>query len=128
MEFETAMCKAAEITLDDAIAHYDAVTEYVRQSGVASPVHAKYSAFLKQLKRYEEAIASGDLVWKKERKKKPSAEVRRGEWIETERGCVISCSKCGYRLELCYPDGTEVRRLPYCPECGAKMDGGKKEE
>lgn len=44
-----------------------------------------------------------------------------GRWIEREMGCVILCSKCGKRLELCYPDGTEVRRLPYCPFCGAKM-------
>lgn len=40
-------------------------------------------------------------------------------WIESENGCVITCSECGERLELCYPDGTEVRRLPHCPWCGA---------
>ena len=45
-----------------------------------------------------------------------------GVWIVTENGCVINCSECGYRLELCYPDGTEVRALPCCPNCGAKME------
>ena len=47
-----------------------------------------------------------------------------GQWIVTENGCVITCSECGYRLELCYPDGTEVRSLPACPNCGTKMKGG----
>lgn len=48
-----------------------------------------------------------------------------GEWIITERQCIITCSECGYRLELCYPDGTEVRSLPACPICGVKMKGGR---
>ena len=46
---------------------------------------------------------------------------REGEWIVTERQCIITCSECGHRLELCYPDGTEVRSLPACPICGRKM-------
>ena len=48
---------------------------------------------------------------------------REGEWVISENGCVITCSECGYRLELCYPDGTEVRSLPACPNCGTKMKG-----
>ena len=48
-----------------------------------------------------------------------------GSWVVTENGCVITCPKCGKRLELCYPDGTEVRYLPHCPWCGKKM-GDKK--
>ena len=43
-------------------------------------------------------------------------------WVITENGCVITCPKCGERLELCYPDGTEVRYLPHCPWCGKKLD------
>ena len=43
-------------------------------------------------------------------------------WIVTENGCVITCPKCGERLELCYPDGTEVRYLPHCPWCGKKLE------
>lgn len=43
-------------------------------------------------------------------------------WVITEKGCVITCSNCGERLELCYPDGTEVRYLPHCPWCGKKMN------
>lgn len=43
-------------------------------------------------------------------------------WIITENGCVITCPNCGHRLELCYPDGTEVRYLPHCPWCGKKLE------
>ena len=46
-------------------------------------------------------------------------------WIITEKGCVITCPKCGERLELCYPDGTEVRYLPHCPWCGKKLEEGE---
>ena len=42
-------------------------------------------------------------------------------WIVTENDCVITCPNCGERLELCYPDGTEVRYLPHCPWCGKKL-------
>ena len=44
-----------------------------------------------------------------------------GRWIYSNMGCVINCSNCGERLELCYPDGTEIRETAYCPFCGAKM-------
>lgn len=43
-------------------------------------------------------------------------------WEVTERGCVITCSHCTERMELYWPDGTEVGpSLHYCPYCGAKM-------
>lgn len=46
---------------------------------------------------------------------------KNGSWLYSEKGCVIKCSNCGERLELCYPDGTEIRATKYCPNCGAKM-------
>jgi hypothetical protein len=49
-------------------------------------------------------------------------EEKVGYWVYSEKGCVINCSSCGERLELCYPDGTEIRATKYCPNCGAKMD------
>ena len=45
-----------------------------------------------------------------------------GRWIYSNMGCVINCSNCGERLELCYPDGTDIRETAYCPFCGAKME------
>lgn len=54
------------------------------------------------------------------------AKKEKGEsWVVTENGCVITCPKCGERLELCYPDGTEVRYLPHCPWCGKKLEKNK---
>ena len=46
---------------------------------------------------------------------------KNGSWVYSEKGFVINCSNCGERLELCYPDGTEIRATKYCPNCGAKM-------
>lgn len=55
------------------------------------------------------------------------AEVRHGEWVKPEdewEACVISCicSVCGWRSYLFEDD---VNGMPYCPNCGAKMDGEK---
>lgn len=52
-------------------------------------------------------------------------EVRHGEWVKPEdewEACVISCicSVCGWRSHLFEDD---VNGMPYCPSCGAKMDG-----
>ena len=48
-------------------------------------------------------------------------EVKHGEWIDNEIPCSMlsKCSLCGY------PCGAYT--LNYCPNCGAKMDGGKTE-
>ena len=47
---------------------------------------------------------------------------KKATWVITENGCAITCPKCGERLELCYPDGTEVRYLPHCPWCRKKLE------
>jgi len=47
--------------------------------------------------------------------------VRHGEWKETDDPMFRACSVCGY-LEW----GGLWNN--YCPECGAKMDGGKGEK
>lgn len=57
---------------------------------------------------------------------KQAIDYEKNTWVVSENGCVITCPKCGERLELCYPDGTEVRYLPHCPWCGKKMERGNK--
>lgn len=44
--------------------------------------------------------------------------VRHGEWKETDDPMFRACSVCGYLEYECVENN-------YCPECGAKMDGGK---
>lgn len=47
--------------------------------------------------------------------------VRHGYWDDSIDGITPYCSVCGHSHRL-------MRRiLPYCPECGAKMDGGDEE-
>lgn len=54
----------------------------------------------------------------------PAADVRperHGEWLDSESPLTSSC-KCS--LCSCYFES----ETPYCPNCGAKMDGGKNNE
>ena len=62
--------------------------------------------------------------------KQPTAdvvEVRRGKWqpcYEDWRKQIEGdeCSACGFQHY-----GTNIRDYPFCPNCGARMDGGVKE-
>lgn len=67
----------------------------------------------------------------------PDDLVKHGEWIYWEgwRGnydCRIDgarCSLCGYSHETVYNVTNPKESLSnYCPNCGAKMDGGKENE
>ena len=49
------------------------------------------------------------------------APVKHGEWIQTN---VFECSECEYSFE---PEGY-LPFFNYCPNCGAKMDGGEENE
>jgi rubrerythrin len=56
-------------------------------------------------------------------------EVRHGEWIEKDDGwggVLYTCSVC--HCDWTTIDGTPFENnMRYCPECGAKMDGGRSE-
>lgn len=57
-------------------------------------------------------------------------EVRHGEWIDKPTGAYGRmqswCSACGKHSGI---GGIESNRhKPYCPNCGAKMDGERKEQ
>lgn len=64
----------------------------------------------------------------------PSVEaepVRHGRWIGAESQCGIGCPFCGTPVdEFCNSiDYIYLIYEPnYCPNCGAKMDGERKEE
>lgn len=47
------------------------------------------------------------------------AEVKYGEWVHGER--ISHCSECGVEM---LPENI----TPYCPNCGARMDGGANDE
>ena len=53
------------------------------------------------------------------------AEVKHGEWVHTDKAKHWTgkdeCSECTYHTW----DRDDLSHLNYCPNCGAKMDGGK---
>lgn len=57
-------------------------------------------------------------------------EVRHGEWIEKDDGwdgVLYTCSVC--HCDWITIDGTPFENnMRYCPECGAKMDGERREK
>lgn len=52
-------------------------------------------------------------------------EIRHGKWLN--KGDYAVCTECGERSGMQY-DGVEPIPLmtKFCPNCGAKIDGGKK--
>ena len=59
-------------------------------------------------------------------------EVRHGEWeeVEVEYTCthsvltIMRCNKCDRYHTTIYFYGNPTEMMHYCPNCGAKMDGG----
>ena len=52
--------------------------------------------------------------------------VRHGHWYNSSYlGDEITCSKCSTTYNIFETDGAE--NFDYCPNCGAKMDGGEQE-
>ena len=46
------------------------------------------------------------------------AQVRHGRWIKYQIPPIICCSNCDWATDV------EEKNFQYCPNCGAKMDGG----
>lgn len=48
--------------------------------------------------------------------------VKHGMWMHDKDDCLVSgyCSVCGWQSIICE---TDVADMPFCPNCGAKMDG-----
>lgn len=48
--------------------------------------------------------------------------VKHGKWIEEDDAIITgTCSVCGWNAIFAE---TDVSGMPYCPNCGARMDGG----
>ena len=72
----------------------------------------------------------GDFIRSEIIKKFPAADVMpvvHAHWVPAKYGPSISCSNCGNEAgeRQIGPEDTEYIRSPFCPECGARMDGGK---
>ena len=56
------------ITLDEAIDHFEAIDKCAKQSGLLHTNHGHIAKMLRRLRTLEQAIESGELVWKKEKR------------------------------------------------------------
>ena len=59
-------------------------------------------------------------------------EVVHGEWLKSEWGYpdrTLTCSLCGFQYDSADYKTPKFNQkvLPYCPHCGARMDGERKE-
>ena len=74
---------------------------------------------------YSDGVASGFLLARDDVKEAPTIEaepVRQGHWIK------VGCSHYGvstYECSVCHytDEHNESREVPYCWQCGARMDG-----
>ncbi len=94
------------------------MTDYIRREDALKALYNDY------------AYAAMDVI-----KRLPAAdvaEVVHGEWLRSDDDwnslTTIQCSICGE--EWCFETDDDVSLLNYkhCPNCGAKMDGGKDDE
>lgn len=49
--------------------------------------------------------------------------IRHGQWELSPFDGNWTCSKCGNNFRV-YPYHNDMKNMNYCPNCGAKMDGG----
>ena len=97
------------------------MAEYIERESIKMLVNNNFSGLLAAI----DSIPAADV-----------APVVHGRWVpsesdfddddtlfDVEEWCDWQCSVC--REGICYEDPMPLRLLPnYCPNCGAKMDGG----
>ena len=96
------------------------MAEYIEREALLEDIQAAVenegmgSMVAGALKRYVKRVTAADV-----------APVRYGKWIEYSRPHYFKCSECKcivpYKKAMVI-DGK--RKYKYCPNCGAKMDGG----
>ena len=50
----------------------------------------------------------------------PSAEPKRGKWVDDGDPLMLTCGNCGYGV-------MRYNNTPFCPNCGAKMEDSEDE-
>jgi len=85
--------------------------DFVRRSDVHKAFQPKYApAINRTFAAMIDSVPAADVV-----------EVRHGRWIPTHDADKLRCSRCDViHLIAQYPHG----EINYCPNCGARMDGG----
>lgn len=94
----------------------EAISEGIRKYYYKNPPNSSYEeGFDRGLDRAQRAILDAPAA--------DVAPVRHGRWID--KGEYAVCTECGGRSGIQY-DGVEPIPLmtQFCPNCGAKMDGG----
>lgn len=94
----------------------EAISEGIRKYYYKNPPNSSYEeGFDRGLDRAQRAILDAPAA--------DVAPVRHGRWID--KGEYAVCTECGGRSGIQY-DGVEPISLmtQFCPNCGAKMDGG----
>lgn len=52
------------LTLEEAIDHCEGVEAFIKSGGKTHSYYGDIARYLRRLKRYEDAIKSGELIWK----------------------------------------------------------------
>lgn len=93
--------------MDEYIRKHD-VSEWLKQYG-QDVLHGKYKFSLMYIWKNIMDLPSADVV-----------PVRHGKWThKPDVYGVVYCSECNYELH--------ANSTSFCPNCGAKMDGGKED-
>ena len=81
--------------------------EYIEREAAVGKFNGLLDITAASAKNWIRAIPAADV-----------AEVRHGRWIDSEEdGHLSICGVCNYPVDRFY-------KTKYCPNCGAKMDGG----
>lgn len=98
-------------TLQEYVKKCDVVALYIDRWGEGSPVTINLWIDLMKMKQADVAeVKHGHWI----------EHIVKPDWLEDDVEVYYNCSECGTSHWSITP--------PYCPECGAKMDGERKEQ
>ena len=85
------------------------MTEYIKREDALRAVKRAWAKGIEP-SEYIEDIEAADV-----------APVKHGQWKQVSKANrAVKCTACGFTT-----DSARARMYRYCPDCGAKMDGGK---